>query len=611
MIALYKHVGDSHDVTNYRPINVTSVIIRLFEKLMLPTLQHYMHQYNIPSAFQYGFTKHRSTYDTILRLLRSIGCFFSVPIPAIFIDISKAYDRVWVHGLIHKLYHNIGLRAHTLFFYKALLSNRTFRVYGNGHMSDIFVTPDGVPQGAVSSPHLFIIYIHDLVKIIESIYIHMNMFADDIVIWASAALIDNNPIPVMQHMQMTLDKLSTWASTWKITFSPSKTQMIIFCIKRTLPKAYASFTLTLSSFRIAIVETYTYLGVTLHKQLQWKHHIQEVIRKATATSQQLARMATYTTQSRPSIKIIRQLIHTVLIPKIVYGIPFVLLPPNENHILMRQLKRLLIIPLRKSLGLPHNAHHESIFIETRTLPLHYLQLHCSLLLAKRYISQASDQREQQQRYNQLLLPGYGEHTIGLTPSNPLSYLRIRCLSIKSPITATLTELKKATSKQIWNTIFEHFYNNWYNKQHHSFVASDPHSLFPCYNQTCPERSLPLYLTLLSPSDASVISRLRFNRSRLNQSLFKRHKSDSDKCPTCPDSTESVQHVLISCPRYDVDRFHCLCTLSHITNQPPLSIMFPFPFLLCSFPPSTVKSQQPPLIQAIAKFLRSVRRLRDM
>ena len=34
---------------------------------------------------------------------------------------------------------------------------------------------------------------------------------------------------------------------------------------------------------------------------------------------------------------------------------------------MRQLKRLLIIPLRKSLWLTHNAHHESIFIETRTL----------------------------------------------------------------------------------------------------------------------------------------------------------------------------------------------------------------------------------------------------
>ena len=44
---------------------------------------------------------------------------------------------------------------------------------------------------------------------------------------------------------------------------------------------------------------------------------------------------------------------------------------------MVQLKRLLIIPLRRSLGLPHNAHHDSIFVETRTLPPHYLQMYHS------------------------------------------------------------------------------------------------------------------------------------------------------------------------------------------------------------------------------------------
>ena len=145
---------------------------------MLPTLQQHMTQHHIPSLFQFGFTKARCTYDAILRLLRSIGTFFRIPIPTIFIDISKAYDRVWVDRLIHKLYHNVGMRAHALFFYRALLSNRTFRVSGNGFKSDLHATQDGVPQGAVSAPHLFTIYIHDLVEIIESIYIHINLFAD-------------------------------------------------------------------------------------------------------------------------------------------------------------------------------------------------------------------------------------------------------------------------------------------------------------------------------------------------------------------------------------------------------------------------------------------------
>lgn len=187
VVALYKHTGDKHDVNNYRPINITSVVMRLFDRLMLPTLQHYMSSHSIPASFQFGFTKGRSTYDAIFRLLSFVGRYFHNPIPAIFIDISKAYDRIWVHGLIHKL-HKLNMRPHDLHFYVALLSNRTFRVAGQGYMSDLFTSPDGVPQGGVSAPQLFTIYIHDLVRAISSIYIMINLFADDIVIWASELL---------------------------------------------------------------------------------------------------------------------------------------------------------------------------------------------------------------------------------------------------------------------------------------------------------------------------------------------------------------------------------------------------------------------------------------
>jgi hypothetical protein len=368
--------------------------------------------------------------------------------------------------------------------------------------------------------------------------------------------------------------------------------------------------LTLSSFTILIVDTYKYLGVILHKQLQWKQHIQDVIRRATATSQQIARLATYTTQTRPPLKIIRQLIHTVLVPKIIYGLPLILLPSDPDHPLMRQLKRLLIIPLRKSLGLPHNAHHESIFIETRTLPIQYFQLHCSLLLAKRYICQTPSPHEQQQRHKQLFDASIGDHTIGLTPSNPLSYLRERCTSIKSQHTETASALVKATSKQIWEDVFNHFYKQWHTSQYNS--PADQHSLFPCYkNLMQVKNELPLYLTVLSPSDASTLARLRFNRSKLNQTLFKRHRSNTDKCPSCPDTVETVEHVLMFCPRYDKYRFNCLCTLSSIVNKPPLVSMFPFPFLLCSFPDPITKSQQQQIISVISSFLRNVSRVRNM
>ena len=612
VVALYKHSGDKHDVNNYRPINVTSVVMRLFDRLMLPTLLQYMSSHSIPYAFQFGFTKLRSTYDAILRLLSFIGRYFHHPIPAVFIDISKAYDRVWVHGLIHKLHTQLHMAPHDLFFYRALLTNRCFRVAGNGYMSDLFTTPDGVPQGGVSAPQLFTIYIHDLVAAIDSIYIKINLFADDIVIWASEMLNGQSVIMILIHMQQALNNMSTWASTWKITFSSTKTQLVIFYVNATLPLAYNIFKLCLSGFIITPTDTYKYLGIILHKQLDWKQHVHDLIQRVSPTSYHIARLASYHIHHRPSFNVIRQLVTTVLIPKITYALPFIQFPYPLTHSVMRRMKRLIIYPLRRALGLPNNAHHDSIFIESRVLPLQYLQIYHSILLARRYIKLAPTHVEATQRHHDIFSPA--SHLLLSSASDPMRYIATRCQFISHPITSTCDSLLSASSKQIWNIVFSHFYRTWYSLQHPSNPSADPHSLFPCYMNmpTCSNSTLPLYLTVLSPDMSSTVSRLRFNRSRLNQSLLKRACVHSGECSTCKNNiTETVEHVLMHCSRYDQQRFALFCHLSSLLKCPPLTSSFPFPFLLCEFPASVPKSMHVVLVHRIAVFLNQVRRIRDM
>ena len=116
-----------------------------------------------------------------------------------------------------------------------------------------------------------------------------------------------------------------------------------------------------------------------------------------------------------------------------------------------------------------------------------------------------------------------------------------------------------------------------------------------------DTSFPSYFRVLSPSVASIVSRLRFNRARLNQSLNKRRVSASDKCPTCGDVVETVEHVVMFCPRYDVLRFRCFCDLAAITKQPPLSSSFRFPFLLCSFPSTVINPHATQLMRIIGTF----------
>ena len=93
----------------------------------------------------------------------------------VFLDISKAFDKVWCSGLLFKL-QAYGVEGHLLALLKDYLHNRKERVVLNGQMSDSRKLNSGVPQGSVLGPLLSLIFINDLPDGITSLY---KIFADD------------------------------------------------------------------------------------------------------------------------------------------------------------------------------------------------------------------------------------------------------------------------------------------------------------------------------------------------------------------------------------------------------------------------------------------------
>jgi hypothetical protein len=79
----------------------------------------------------------------------------------ILLDLEKAYDTVWIHGILYKLI-NFKLPSYFLFTIKAFLEGRSFTVHLNDALSSPKVAPAGLPQGAVLSTTLFALYISDI-----------------------------------------------------------------------------------------------------------------------------------------------------------------------------------------------------------------------------------------------------------------------------------------------------------------------------------------------------------------------------------------------------------------------------------------------------------------
>ena len=263
--------GDKQLIKNYRPISLLPICGKILEKIIFNNLYTYLHTNNLITKNQSGFRPGYSTTNQLLYLFDEIHQAFdstkSFEARTVFLDISKAFDKVWHDGLIFKLEQN-GISDNLVKLIQNYLSNRKQRVVQNGSYSDYTNIKSGVPQGSVLGPLLFLVYINDLERNIKS---NAKFFADDTMLFP----IVKNPEISSNDLNHDLDVIHQWAHQWKLEFNPDPTKQateVLFSCKKSCPNHPQ---IMFNGTVVAKMNEQKHLGLILDSSLSFKKYLNE------------------------------------------------------------------------------------------------------------------------------------------------------------------------------------------------------------------------------------------------------------------------------------------------------------------------------------------------
>ena len=252
--------------SSYRPISLTITLCKLMEKMIKNRLMQHLNTTNTIANHQFGFQKGRSTLDPLTQLEYAIretqieGDFLI----AVFLDIEKAFDMVWAHGLLKEL-HNLGFRGNLPIFIQHFLTNRTIQVKINNFISSKFNLENGLPQGSILSVILFLIAINKMFS--NCTETTNNLFCDDGAFWCRHSNLNTAALKI----QNTLDKLTQWSKENGLKFSVQKSTYVIFTTRKP-----TNINLTLYNTNLPKSNQIRYLGMILDSKLNWKAHINQL-----------------------------------------------------------------------------------------------------------------------------------------------------------------------------------------------------------------------------------------------------------------------------------------------------------------------------------------------
>lgn len=355
IIPILKPGKSSSSGASYRPIALSSCILKIFEKLIKCRMEYWLeNSFQLP-LYSFGFRRESSTMDNLTVLVNSILESFAYKkiTSAAFIDIEGAYDNINLHQLHKKLIElGIGHSTATLIF--KLLYGRELQVYSDtGELSRI--VHRGIPQGSILSPLLFICYTYDIDKYLPG-DCRILQYADDLILYNSS-LVYNTTVNVLSQTILSLNK---YLNRNSLNISFAKSSVCVFTRRR----IQCPEKVNLGGNDFQIKANVKYLGMVLDSKLRWQSHIIYLMKKCIPSLNTLQAVANFKWGAHPEslLTIYKSLIRS----RLEYGN---YLFGNAANCHLTKLDRIQYKGLRICLGYLRSTPTNAILIEANDPPL--------------------------------------------------------------------------------------------------------------------------------------------------------------------------------------------------------------------------------------------------
>jgi hypothetical protein len=275
---LFKNLGSKADPAKYRGLSLVAVITKIFEAIMNNRLRRWSNDKRVISDLQGGFRRGRETLDQMLILNEMVGDRDERKLATYlcFVDVRKAYDRVWRPGLWKKLF-DMGVTGRTLRMLQAMFQRVRRSVIVDGWTTDHAEIEAGLPQGGVLSPYLYTVFVNGLHKALSDKglgvmvcgkLVPLLLFADDIVFMA----------PTMEQLDDMLRVLEDYAKKWRFTMANDKCGVV--CAGGARERAATrAHNWTIAGKPVKVVQEYKYLGAEVGKlgRSKWVSCVQRLM----------------------------------------------------------------------------------------------------------------------------------------------------------------------------------------------------------------------------------------------------------------------------------------------------------------------------------------------